>query len=1102
MKKIQEPPSAISTRVNKGVLLLSLLCFALPATAQDSVALVNQLLKKSGKNRGLVALSGIDGDLPLQLARKSELLVHVRDSSEEAVQELRRSADTAGFGIDRLVAERGGTERLPYADNTVDFFMATKTKGAVYADDTVELFVNTQAKNANREPLKAGEVLRALTPRGTAIVGIQSHDGGKANFKNLLEKWAGDGATSVQTWTDETGVWIQFEKPPQVGADDWSHWEKGPDNNPVSTDQIIKAPYMTQFLADPKYIGMPSVTTASAGRTFLAIGHIAHHEREWSTLYKLIARNGHNGIVLWERDLPEGYLVHRSAFIATPDTFYMMEGDRCLMLDAATGVEKGEIRIPGLAGDWKWMAMHNGLLYVLAGKPEPKTETTKGDRSFGGWSWADLSKGYYGKRIPFGFGDTLAAYDITAQNTVWLHKEDRLIDSRGLAIRDDKFYLYCPDLHLRCLAAFTGETVWTNANNNVLGLIERPGRKLISTPGFRTQCMVVATPQALIVQGQTRMNVVGISTENGKLLWTKKKITNNPNAIYVDGKIVLGVGERGSNLLIDPVSGSVEEDLYFTKTACTRLTATPDSFFCRGEGTLRYDRLTKKVLIDGSVRPACNDGALAANGMLYIGPWQCDCNLSIIGLVGKCSAGDFKFDRVALDSERLEAAAESPEPAEPGAVTAGDWPTYRANNHRSAGSTVPLKNQSALLWTFEPNREYTPTAPTSTGNAVFLAGNDGKIRAIDAASGALRWEILTPAPIKYPPTVWNGRAYVGGSDGYVYCLDASNGTTLWRFRAAPVERHMMVYGNLSSTWPANSGVLVHEGVAYVAAGIIDSDGTYVYALDAKTGKTVWQNNSSGHLNAELRKGVSVQGNLSIEGEHLLLAGGNQVTPARYELATGKCLAEPFDQGRPKANNGKFVGVFGKNTPITGGRILFSSPKNVSTKGGFDVITGGRKYRFNFGGIPPAWDDNSLAFVNLKHGKLSCLDAAKVITQIDEGLPNTDASDRPRPRWLNTLAGLFEDKGNIRWQTDMDEPKRFEVVSLAVCPNAVVAVVRFQAQFRAKAQWWLIAFNQKNGSSMFRHELIEDPLPGGLLIDSRGQIVVTMLDGNVLCYGEE
>ena len=75
---------------------------------------------------------------------------------------------------------------------------------------------------------------------------------------------------------------------------------------------------------------------------------------------------------------------------------------------------------------------------------------------------------------------------------------------------------------------------------------------------------------ALVIQGQTHMNVVGISTENGKLLWQKEKITSNPNAIYLDEKIIVGVGANGRNVALDPVSGAQVEDLGFTKRACTR----------------------------------------------------------------------------------------------------------------------------------------------------------------------------------------------------------------------------------------------------------------------------------------------------------------------------------------------------------------------------------------------------------------------------------------------------------------------------------------------------------------------------------------------------
>ena len=46
-----------------------------------------------------------------------------------------------------------------------------------------------------------------------------------------------------------TGLHSRNVFPPNV--DEWTHWEHGPDNNPVSSDSAIKAPYMTQFMAPP-----------------------------------------------------------------------------------------------------------------------------------------------------------------------------------------------------------------------------------------------------------------------------------------------------------------------------------------------------------------------------------------------------------------------------------------------------------------------------------------------------------------------------------------------------------------------------------------------------------------------------------------------------------------------------------------------------------------------------------------------------------------------------------------------------------------------------------------------------------------------------------
>ena len=1010
-----------------------------------------KILEQADMNRGVCCILGIekDGSLPVDLAKKSGFLVHAIDPDQATISELRKKSEAEGFSIQRLLAESGTTDHLPHATNTLDLVVSP-----VPLD--------------SQDGISKAEVLRALRPDGIAIF----YNGDKV---------------------------IQFSKPIPEGLDEWSHWEKAPDNNPVSEDLLIKAPYMTQFMAKPWYIGMPAITTAAGGRTFLAMGHIAHHQREWDQLNWLIGRNGYNGTILWREKLPDDYLVHRSAFIATTDTFYRINGDSVLMLDAKTGKKTGEIRIPNFSGDWKWIAMEDGILYALAGKPGDGVELMKGDRALGGWSWGDLSKGYYGKRIPHGFGDVIAAYDVGKQKVLWTHREDSLIDSRGLAIRDGNFYLYCPDRHFRCLDLETGKPQWTNSDELTLGLIEQPGKGLISTPGWRTQTMVVATPKALVVQGQTRMNIIGISTGDGSMIWHKKKITNNPNAIYVDEKIILAVGEKASHIVIDPATGTVEKDLKFFKRACTRLTASTDSFYVRGEGMTRYDRESGKVMIDGAARPGCNDGVIPANGLIYLGPWACDCNLSLIGNVARCSAGSFDFSAKPKNTDRLEKGPGKSSGDGSFKITANDWPTYRGDIKRSGSTRVTAKRGRRILWQFESDPKFVPSESVAAGGLVFLGGEDGKIRALDSKTGALKWSFQTGGPVKYPPTLNGQRAYLGSADGFAYCLDATSGEMIWRFRAAPSDRRIMVYDSLSSTWPVNTGVLVHDGVACFGAGIIDHDGTHLYAVDAESGEVIWENHSSGHLNPGLRKGVSVQGNLTILGDTLVMAGGNVVSPARFDWKTGRCLESARDQGHPQANGGKFVGNFGDKQLIAGGRVLYSSPRNVSTKGSFAIWSTDRQaMTLSQSGIPPAWNNSTFAVANFKYGRITAIDTSLVLEKVTTGFD--EATNRAN-RFSRNIVRALSSRGEERWQSNLGDSGKFEALSLTVAPNAIVTVARYQDLRRAVPQYFLTAMHPENGNQLFQIEVPGEPLPGGLIIDREGRILVSLIDGGIVCFGE-
>ncbi len=1068
-----------------GIFLLVVIAVACTISCGHSVAeeasapaLVTQLLDRAGMSSGVCVVLGCDSaDETLELIRSSKFLLHALDPDPLAVAALQKKLDKNRVPIGRGFAETQAFENLPHANGTVDLVLSFD-----FDMESVRLLE---------------EIQRVLRPEGKAILGSPHKKLSTRKIKSRLKE---EGIENYDVYRDGFGTWIEITKPAPAGMDDWSHWQHGPDNNTVSTDTVIKAPYMTQWLAKPYYITMPAITTAAGGRTFLAMGHIAHHEREEEWLNTLLARNGYNGAELWRMKLPDGYLVHRSAFIATDDTFYMisLDGRGCTMLDPETGERRGEIRIPGMNEEWKWMAMQGDTLYVLLGEQKDPAESISVRSKYSHWSWRELSDGYYGDQVPWGFGSTIVAYSLAKQKVRWEHREDSPIDSRAMCMGDGDIFLYCPDKHISRLDGKTGRVAWANGDAETRKLIEEKGRGLTSTPGFRTSNFSLYTPVGLFFEAQTRMNLVGVSPDDGSLMWHRKKTTNNPNLIYADGNLLAGIGKNGSTLSINPKNGETIEDLGFGKRSCARLTATPDSFFCRGmpEGLTRYDRNEKKILFNGALRPACNDGVLPANGLLYIGPWTCDCNLTLMGAVAMCSAGDFNYETATPRGKQLIKGDGDALHVADFDMSDKDWPVYRGNTAHSASSKAKLGNSSSTLWTFKPGSTFSPTAPTAAGGLVFYCGSDGNVYALDGVTGAPAWRFQTNGPILQPPTIWNGRAYVGSGDGFVYALEAATGRLLWKFRVAPVDRRIMVYGALCSTWPVNSGVLVRDGVAYAAAGIIDYDGTYVCALDAESGKLLWQNSSSAHLDESLRKGVSVQGNLTFADGRLWMASGNVFSPASFDLDKGdfllnaKYLGAGAGDGSPRTNRGEEMCVLNDEFVLFGGRLMYSAYENVVNPGFFDVakiIPGQgieKPVRLCSGKIPPVWNEEGVVLINGRLGKPTGYSMEAIAGRVKGGGSDARRSKAQAPLWTAEL------------------PEGSDVVAMAAAADATVVVCALPRQRSMEVPYAAYAINNTDGSLRWRQNLPGPAVPGGLLVDRGGRVVVTLQNGGVAVSGGE
>ena len=197
-----------------------------------------------------------------------------------------------------------------------------------------------------------------------------------------------------------------------------------------------------------------------------------------------------------------------------------------------------------------------------------------------------------------------------------------------------------------------------------------------------------------------------------------------------------------------------------------------------------------------------------------------------------------------------------------------------------------LWKHETRVWQFNPDKMHY-IFPLNRGVAydrgrVFVGATDGRLIALDAASGRQLWSVETVEhndrrTITGAPRVFNGKVIIGqgggdsGSRGYVTAYDQATGKQLWRFYVAPgspeqnrgdaaMEMAARTWGK-GDYWNTGTGGTVWNGITfdpemnriYIGTG---NSGPYdpqkrdpgggdnlflasIVALDADTGKYVW-----------------------------------------------------------------------------------------------------------------------------------------------------------------------------------------------------------------------------------------------------------------------
>lgn len=246
-----------------------------------------------------------------------------------------------------------------------------------------------------------------------------------------------------------------------------------------------------------------------------------------------------------------------------------------------------------------------------------------------------------------------------------------------------------------------------------------------------------------------------------------------------------------------------------------------------------------------------------------------------------------------------------------------DWPLWRRDPERTGSSPAALPHPLRLQWVRElpPPRPAWPDQPrlpfdavdepVAAGGLLFVGSSrTDRLFAIDARTGDLRWSCFADGPVRFPAAVAGGRVYFVSDDGWLRCLDAERGDLLWRVRGGPSDRRVLGHERLVSTWPARGAPVVADGVVYFAASLWPFMGTFLHAVDARTGRVLWTNDGDGALyipqphHADAFAGVAPQGPLAVSGDLLLVPGGRSV-PACYDRRTGKLVHFRLAEGNRK-----------------------------------------------------------------------------------------------------------------------------------------------------------------------------------------------------------
>jgi len=763
------------------------------------------VVQDSGITGGIVVhLNCGDGGQTAEMAAGNQCLIHGLDRNSANISRARAYIRSKNLYGRVSVARYDGTS-LPYGDNMINLVVADSLGG-----------------------VSPEEVMRVLTPKGTAIVG---------------------GRKTVKPWPNDIDTWPQYLNKA--------------DNNGVAMDSVVGPPRRIQWHGKPiwsrSHMGIATIVSVVTcnGRMFSIEDRALPDNPYLPGRFMYFARDAFNGRTLWTRKIErwESITVYikcmptqqQRRMVATDDVLYctpLLEGPLAA-LDAATG--RTLKTYDGLSPVQE-VAYDGGILFVNVGErfnASAYNQTHKKSNGKGGtpgepFNGSGFRKGYareiIDKKTPV---SSIVAIDPKSGRKLWQTKSLNNYTGASFAVKGNRA-VYQTGEGMFCINPRTGAALWS-----VKKPITNQSGHDSKTPGTMPNTVIITDDKAFAVEGR---ELFAYALGDGKALWNIPIASNyesSADLFFVGGTVWIGGtknvtghdADTGKQIksINQRVTGPMSHD------RCYRNMITKRFYINSKTGGADFlDLKTNREYPNHWTRGTCGFGVLPANGLLYSTPYSCTCCLGDMVKGMNAYSADPELIKT-NDSSLIKRVVRLEKGSAFGNASSSpaaedEWPTYRGNRFRGGMTASPVAAQLRLKW--QTKLPANPTASTIAGGKVYVCTPDTHtLHALESSSGKAAWTFTADGRIDSPPTYHKGMLLFGSSDGWVYCVRASDGKLAWRFKDLP-DRLVGAFGQLESAWPISGSVLVLDDKVYAAAGrssYLDG-GIFLYCLDPATGE--------------------------------------------------------------------------------------------------------------------------------------------------------------------------------------------------------------------------------------------------------------------------